>query len=78
MDLLKFKLLHGILSAIITFIIATYIYVPTVQVFLNQDEFKSTTTLLLSTTHTLTLLTIIILSILLFRKKRQSISQNPI
>lgn len=69
-DLVKFKLIQGILSSIITFVIVGYVYKPLIQVFFNQDNFNSNI-LSCSTIYMLAIIVSFALSIILFRKKRQ-------
>lgn len=70
-DLVKYKLLQGVLSCVITYIILRYIYTPTLSVFLTNDTFASSLNILPSTIYMLAIFITIILSLILFRKKRQ-------
>lgn len=70
-DLLKYKFLQGILSCVITFIIITFIYIPTLPVSLNNDVFIDGSLMLPSTIYMFAMFITILLSIILFRKKRQ-------
>ncbi len=70
-DLLKFKLLQGAISCVITYIITEFIYTPALPSFFNTDIFKSAVNILPSTVYMLALIITIILSLIFFRKKRQ-------
>lgn len=70
-DLLKFKVLQGLLSSGITYIIVQYIYMPTLPAFFNQDAYSLSNYILPSTMYMFALVVTSILSIIFFRKKRQ-------
>lgn len=68
--LLKYKLLQGIISCLITYIITNYIYIPTLPVFLNHYQSSSNFNILPSTVYMIAICVTIFLSCFLFRKKR--------
>lgn len=70
-DLLKYKLLQGVISSIITYVIITYIYSPIQSVFTSYDTFISNK-ILPSTIYMVSICITLILSLFFFRKKRQS------
>ena len=70
-DLLKYKLLQGVISSIITYIIVQFMHIPTAHVFLNQDIFISSVSILPSTVYMITICITLIFSLVIFRKKRQ-------
>lgn len=76
-DLVKYKLLQGVLSSIITYIILKFIYAPVLSVFTNKDNVMTNSNYLItshicpSTVYMLSIIFTIGLSYLLFRKKRQ-------
>ena len=70
-DLVKYKLLQGILAAIITFFIIKFVYSPALTVFQSYDNFKDDYYILPSTAYIFTVLLVLLLSLLMFRKKRQ-------
>ena len=76
-DLVKYKLLQGVLSSIITYIIISFIYTPAFSVFINIEKatansnYLTTTTVCPSTVYMLSIICSITLTYLLFRKKRQ-------
>lgn len=69
-DLFIYKLLQGVLSSIITYLILTFIYAPVIPVNLNNDIFVSNLELLPSTIYMLSIGLTIFISLILFRKKR--------
>ncbi len=68
--LLKYKLLQGAISCIITHIILKYLYIPATSVSVNLDSF--TWSYSVFPIHLYVLLLILILFLLLTRKKRQA------
>lgn len=70
-DLVKYKLIQGIISCIITYMIITYIYTPILPVYITKDMFVSPLNILPSTIYMFAIFITIILSLILFRKKRQ-------
>jgi len=70
-DLVKYKLLQGVISCIITYIVIIYIYTPSLSVFVTNDSFASKFSILPSTIYVFATIFIILLSLILFRKKRQ-------
>jgi len=70
-DLLKYKMIQGVLSSIITYVIIKYIYTPTIPAFFNKDAFGLNINILPSTIYTFALIITCVLSLILFRKKRQ-------
>lgn len=70
-DLVKYKLLQGVLSCVITYMILRYMYTPTLSVFITNDTFTSSLNVLPSTIYVFAIFVTIILSLILFRKKRQ-------
>lgn len=70
-ELLKFKVLQGVISSVITYVIIQYIYHPTISVSFNMDLFNTTFNILPSTMYMFTLVITLIFSSILLRKKRQ-------
>lgn len=69
-DLIKFKLLQGVFSSLITYIILQFIYTPVVAAYLSQDKLSFKTYILPSTMYLIALVITIIFISILFRKKR--------
>lgn len=69
-DLIKFKLLQGVFSSLITYIILQFIYTPVVAAYLSQDKLSFKTHILPSTMYLIALVITIIFISILFRKKR--------
>ena len=70
-DLLKYKLLQGIISSFLTYLIYNYIPSPTLTVFNNLDVFNTVYNIAPSAIYMLSIIITITLSLFLFRKKRQ-------
>lgn len=70
-DLLKYKLLQGGISCVISYITLKYVYTPTVSAFTNIDNVKNNFYTISPFTYMLLLLTNILLSFIIFGKKRQ-------
>lgn len=70
-DLLKYKLLQGSISSIITYIILVYLYDPAISVFESTDTYLSNIKVLPSTIYMISIFILIILCCIIFRKKRQ-------
>lgn len=69
-ELLKYKLLHGVISCIITYITITYIYVPIAPTFITQDLYVSSYNVSPHITHTIIIFIVTVLALILFKKKR--------
>lgn len=70
-DLLKYKLLQGFFSCLITWIITKWIYSPTIPTYISLDRFTTNFKILPSTIYMLTIFITIIIFLIIFRKKRQ-------
>lgn len=70
-DLIKFKILQGIISCIITCVITQFIYIPARPIYSNIDTFKLSLYLPYIKLYLLTLLYAILFILNCFRKKRQ-------
>ncbi len=70
-SLLKYKLLQGCISSFITFIILNYLYMPTISVFNNTDNYLTTFYTIPFLTYILILVLSVLISFVIFGKKRQ-------